>query len=75
MHDEVDMELRWVDGFEVSAVIRDDTVTLSANREGPLSLANHLTDLAAGEPGDHLHLDSYNSLEDGSCELVIERCE
>ncbi len=48
-------------------------MTLSANREGPLSLANILMDLADESPGTHLHLDEHNSLEDGSIELVIGR--
>lgn len=48
-------------------------MTISANREGMISLANIMLDLAEGLPGAHLHLDESNSLEDGSCELIIER--
>ena len=40
-----------------------------------LSLAKQLTALADGVPGDHIHYDEYNSLEDGSVDLVIERTE
>ncbi len=67
------MKVQWVDGFEITVGIRDGTVTLSANREGLLSLAGILTAMAE-EPGrTHIHLDEYNSLEDGSAELVIDR--
>lgn len=48
-------------------------MTIAANREGMLSLANILIDLADSQPGDHIHLDEYNSLEEGSAELIIER--
>ena len=67
------MLIRWEDGFEISATVRGDEVTIAANREGLLSLANILTDLADEAPGSHVHLDEENSLEDGSCELVIEK--
>ena len=46
---------------------------ISANREGMLSLAKQLTALADGAPGDHIHYDEKNSLEEGSAELIIER--
>lgn len=69
------MRVRWEDGFEVRAAIDGDEVVLSANREGMLSLANILRDLAEEGPGAHIHLDEYNSLEDGSCELIIVRVE
>jgi hypothetical protein len=50
-------------------------VTISANREGLLSLARHFQALAEGVPGDHIHYDEYNSLEEGSSALIIERVE
>ena len=49
------------------------TTSASANREGLISLANILVDLAKEGPGAHVHLDENNSLEDGSAELIIER--
>ena len=67
------MDIRWEDGFEISASVSEAEVTISANREGMVSLANILLDLADGLPGDHVHLDEDNSLEDGSVELIIER--
>ena len=67
------MEIRWEDGFTVEVRQADGTVVLSANREGLLSLARHLSDLAESMPGTHLHYDAYNSLEEGSDELIIEK--
>ena len=67
------MRIRWVDGFQIRAAVHDGEVVISANREGMLSLANILLDLAEETSGTHIHLDEYNSLDDESCELVIER--
>jgi hypothetical protein len=67
------MQIEWEDGFEISAVIHGDEVTISANREGMLSLANIMLALAYERPGCHVHLDEYNALEDGSCGIVLAR--
>lgn len=67
------MELHWEEGFEIAVTVEDGTAMISANREGMLSLANHLMALAEAAPGDHIHLDTYNSLEEGSAELILER--
>ena len=67
------MDINWVDGFEICVDHDHDIVVISANREGLLSLAGQLTALAEGEPGDHIHYDDNNSLEEGSVELIIER--
>ncbi len=67
------MELNWTDGFSIRVRIDGNTAVLSANREGMLSLAKHLTALAGEPKGSHIHLDAYNSLEDGSAELILER--
>ena len=40
------MELNWVDGFEINVRIENGAAVISANREGLLSLANHLRGLA-----------------------------
>ena len=69
------MEIRWKDGYEISVRIDGEAVTVSANREGLQSLAMQLADLAEEQPGSHIHLDSFNSLEDGSAELILERTE
>ena len=67
--------VRWEDGFTISVRLDGDAVVLSANREGLLSLANIMRDMAGGAPGSHVHLDVFNSLEEGSSELIIEKIE
>ena len=69
------MRLYWVDGFEVRVRIENGSVVVDANREGMLSLANHLAELAKAPPGSHIHLDEHNSLGDGSAELILVRTE
>ena len=46
---------------------------MMSNKEGLLSLADHLFFLAEGTFGSQVHYDEYNSLEEGSAELIIER--
>lgn len=65
--------MKWVDGFEIAVKIENGTAIISANKEGLLSLAAQLTALAEGVPGDHIHYDEYNSLAEGSAEMIIER--
>ena len=67
------MKVPWNDGFEIRVQIENNAVVISANQEGLLSLANQLAALAESEPGSHIHYDEYNSLEDGSAEMIIER--
>ena len=70
------MDLNWTDGFEISFRIDDSGAgVISANREGLLSLAAHLRALAEEPFGAHIHLDRYNSLEDGSEDLIFEKTE
>ncbi len=69
------MKLEWKPGFTIRVRIDSGTVILSANRAGLLSLADHLTALAEEAPGSHVHFDSYNALEDGSAEWIIEKAE
>lgn len=67
------MKIEWVEGFEISVNTCNKEVTISANREGLLSLACQLKALAEGAPGDHIHYDERNSLEEGSSEMIIVR--
>ena len=69
------MLIRWEDGFQIDCCAHDGQVTISANREGLVSLANILADLADQAPGSHVHLDEHNSLEDGSCELIVQKID
>lgn len=65
----------WERGFTISVCVFDDSVVISANKAGLVSLANHMLTLAQDEVplGCHFHLDSYNSLEVGSTELILEK--
>lgn len=67
------MEIEWVNGFKIRVHMENGEAVISANREGLLSLAKQLTALADGISGDHIHYDEYNSLEEGSAELIIVR--
>ena len=69
------IKLKWEEGFCIEVKAEDSAVLMSANKEGLISLANHLLTLAQDEvpAGTHIHLDEYNSLEEDSIELVIER--
>ena len=69
------MKIEWIDGFEIHVSIANGTAVISANKEGLLSLAGQLTALAEEPPGSHLHYDEYNSLEEGSAEMIIERID
>ena len=69
------MHIEWVDGFEIRVTADKHEAVISANRAGLLSLARQLEALADAAPGDHIHYDAYNSLEEGSAELIIERAE
>ena len=66
------MELNWVDGFKINVRIENGAAVISANKEGLLSLADHMKSLAEEPPGTHIHLDAYNSLEEDSSELILE---
>ena len=67
------MTIEWIKGLEIKAVTEKDEIVISADREGLLSLAKQLTALADGAPGDHIQYDVYNSLEEGTAEIIIER--
>ncbi|MBO4607362.1 MAG: hypothetical protein J5682_05635 [Prevotella sp.] len=70
------MEIEWEDGFAIKVGVDDDkNVVISANKEGLLSLARQLNALANEAIGSHYHYDMYNSLEEGSSELIIEKIE
>ena len=68
------MEFMWEDGFTIATRIENGAIVVSANAAGLRSLANHLLTLADDEiKGAHFHLDEYNSLEDHSVELIVEK--
>ena len=65
----------WIDNFEISVKQSKNEVMICANKEGLLSLANHLLNLAQENVpyGTHIHLNEYNSLEENSLDLIIEK--
>jgi len=65
----------WTDGFELSIAIKKDAILIKANKEGLISMANHLLYLAQDDvpKNHHMHFDELNSLEEGSSELIIEK--
>lgn len=71
------MEFKWEDGFTIATRIEaDGAIVISANAAGLRSLANHFMALADEESThSHFHLDEYNSLEDRSVELIVEKAE
>ncbi|MCR8843740.1 hypothetical protein NQ117_08575 [Paenibacillus sp. SC116] len=68
-------EFVWENNFTILAEKNEDSIVIKANKEGLLSLATQLLTLAQNEvPVDtHLHYDDFNSLEDGSCEIIIQK--
>ena len=72
---ETGIVLNWEDDAEIKVSTMDGEVLIEANADGLTSLANHLLNLAqtAVPSGAHIHLDEYNSLEDGSSPLIIEK--
>lgn len=69
------MKIAWQDGSNIHIRIEGDTVVISSNKEGLISLADQLHTLANEDPGAHIHYDEYNSLEDGSNELIIVKIQ
>ena len=68
------MEIKWEDEYMIRVSVDDgNTVLISANKEGLLSLAAQLEALAYEDIGSHIHYDEYNSLEEGSSELIMEK--
>lgn len=65
----------WEDGFELEVKIDRDTIVILANNAGLVSLAKQLLTLAQDNvpSGFHFHFDDYNSLEDNSAALIIEK--
>ena len=70
------LRLEWDINFRISTKVDDSgTIIISANSQGLTSLARHLLVLAQSSvpTGHHVHLDTSNSLEEGSQELILER--
>jgi hypothetical protein len=74
---ETGIRFHWDDSFLICVSSIQSETRILANSAGLRSLARILLTLAdeAVPAGRHVHLDSSNSLEDGSTSLVIERSE
>lgn len=70
------LRLIWEEGFRIDVKQQDiGSIVIKANEAGLLSLARHFITLSNSSVpnGYHIHFDDMNSLEDGSCELIIEK--
>lgn len=69
------LQLQWEKDFAISVTTLENEVTIRANKSGLISLARHLLTLAQDSVPkySHIHLDEYNSLEEGSAELIIQK--
>lgn len=70
------IQTTWEEGFTIAVQIDPaGAVLIQADRVGLLSLARHLLTLAqeAAPVGSHIHYDEHNALENGSCEMIIEK--
>ena len=69
------MEIKWEGNPVITVKSGENCTVISADRDGLISLSRIFASLADEAPGAHVHLDSFNSLEDGSAELIIEKTE
>lgn len=69
------LKFEWENDFEIRSGINDGEIIIIANIAGLISLAKHMLTLAQDvvPVGYHMHFDEYNSLEEGSIELIIEK--
>lgn len=69
------IKLKWEKGFNIRVKREGDEVLILANKAGLISLANHLLTLSQDEVLErtHIHLDEYNSLEENSLDVIIEK--
>ena len=64
---------QWEDNTAIRCNIEGSQVIIEANQDGLISLARHLLEMAQDNVPHrtHIHLDEFNSLEEGSSELII----
>jgi len=69
------IKLLWEDDACIGCRIENGAAVICANQDGLISLARHLLTIAQDTAPEysHIHLDEYNGLEDGSCELIITK--
>ncbi|MBR0490515.1 MAG: hypothetical protein IJJ82_00515 [Clostridia bacterium] len=71
------IRLNWEENYKIEVSDNHGEIVISANKEGLLSLANHLVNLAQYDipVGSHIHLDQYNSLEKGLNDVIFQKTE
>lgn len=71
------VQLKWEQGFIIEVKNKDKEIVIAGNKEGLISLARHLLTLAQDEVKEemHIHLDEYNSLEENSIDLIIQKID
>lgn len=74
-YDKSGFKFIWEDDAAIKCTVSNNTVLIEANSDGLVSLARHILELAQGSTpeGTHFHLDEFNSLEEGSSEIVFVR--
>lgn len=65
----------WCKDFQIKTSFERNVFVIKANKEGLISLAKQLLQLAQDDVpnGYHLHYDEFNSLENDSPDFVIEK--
>jgi hypothetical protein len=65
----------WEKEFSIYVQATNGEAYIRADQGGLVSLARHILALAYApvDPGYHFHLDEYNSLDTGSCQLTFEK--
>lgn len=73
--DELGFQLEWEDDFIIETKISENMIIIRANKSGWISMSKHFLTLEKDNvpKGIHIHYDELNSLEKGSCELVIQK--
>ncbi len=72
------LTLQWEDNFSIKCETdNSNSVVITANSSGLVSLARHLLTLAQQNVpiNTHIHFDESNSLEDGSINLTIVKSQ
>ncbi|MBU4348574.1 hypothetical protein KJ671_03695 [Patescibacteria group bacterium] len=69
------IKFKWEDHFTILVKKLDNEILIQCNKEGLISLAKIFLTLSQNSvPNkEHIHLDETNSLEKGSCGIIIEK--
>lgn len=65
----------WEDYFEIRCLIKDNSVCIEANKDGLISFARLMLEMAQDTIPEyyHFHLDGYTEFEEGSSELIVQK--